>query len=88
MLRLTLDTAVDVDLECWMKTAVLPCTSTTVVIAICRFAVPVDKVPSGDVEVVVVWVLGFIGSTAEYCPMAFTCYVAYSFLQNKQIVLD
>ena len=49
----------DVDLVCWMKTLVLPHTSTTDVIDTCLFAVPADRVPSRDAVVVVVWAFGF-----------------------------
>ena len=78
----------DVDLGSWMETLALPCTSTTDVIATCQFVKSADKAPMGDVVVVVVWVLGFTRSTTGYCPGASSCYVVYSFLQNKQIVLD
>ena len=75
-----------VDLGCWMKTSALPRSSTTDVIATCRFTLPTDKVPTGDaiVVVVVVWVLGFIGSMAGCHLTASSYYVAYSF-PSKQI---
>ena len=75
---------VDVDLECWMKTLALPRTSTTNVIATCRFAGSVDKVPTRDAVMVVVWVLSFTRSMAGCRPAASSCYVAYAFL-SKQI---
>ena len=75
--------SVDVDLGCWMMASVLPRTLTTDMIVTCRFVGPVDKVPVGDADVVVVWVIGFTGSTGGCCPAASSCYVAYSFLQNK-----
>ena len=71
--------AVDVDLGCWMKTVVPP-TSTIVVI--------INKVPTEDVVVVVVWVLSFIRSTTGCHLTASSCYVVYSFLQTNKIDLD
>ena len=37
--------------------SVLSRSSTTLMIATCRFVVPTDKMPSRDADVVVVWVL-------------------------------
>ena len=62
----------------------LPYMSTIGVITTCRFAKPIDKVPSGDADVVVVSVLGYIESTAGCRPAASLCYVTYSF-PSKQI---
>ena len=42
--------SVNVDLGVLMKTLALPRTSSSDVIATCRFAVPADKVPMGDVD--------------------------------------
>ena len=75
---------VDVDLGCWMKMSALPRTWMIDVIATCRFVKSADKVPTGVVVVIVVWVLGFTESTTGCRPATSFCYVVYSFLQNKQ----
>ena len=66
---------VDVDLGVLMKTSALPRTSSSDVIATCRFALLADKVTAGDVDVDP----RFTGSTVGCRPTASLCYAAYSF---------